>query len=162
MKINLRTIFCLWWISGLVIKSSVIWVFNLTISGRSLAVTAVCNGDETIIVYYLEFPQAWLKSLFFFLRRTPQLKCCNLLNATFAKNPTMTTRNESKALSQDVKTVQCHIISGTILLSEVSSACTENNKAKTSFDHYKAMFGLIMSKTIAGKNNMLALMLSKK
>ncbi|KAL7320843.1 hypothetical protein PS15m_000690 [Mucor circinelloides] len=31
-----------------------------------------------------------------------------------------------------------------ILLSEVSSAFAENNKARTSFDHYKAMFGLLM------------------
>ena len=39
-----------------------------------------------------------------------------------------------------------------ILLSEVSSAFTENNKAKTSFDHYKAMFGLLMMlETIARK-----------
>lgn len=39
-----------------------------------------------------------------------------------------------------------------ILLSEVSSAFAENNKAKTSFDHYKAMFGLMMMlKTIAGR-----------
>lgn len=39
-----------------------------------------------------------------------------------------------------------------ILLSEVSSAFTENNKAKSSFDHYKAMFGLLMMlKTIARK-----------
>lgn len=40
-----------------------------------------------------------------------------------------------------------------ILLSEVSSAFAENNKAKTSFDHYKAMFGLLMMlKTIARRH----------
>ncbi|KAG0166616.1 hypothetical protein DFQ30_006977 [Apophysomyces sp. BC1015] len=38
-----------------------------------------------------------------------------------------------------------------VLLSEVSSAFAENNKAKTSFDHYKAMFGLlVMLRTLAG------------
>ncbi|GAA5808669.1 hypothetical protein MFLAVUS_002062 [Mucor flavus] len=37
-----------------------------------------------------------------------------------------------------------------ILLSEVSSAFAENNKAETSFSHYKALFGLLMMlKTIA-------------
>ncbi|KAG2201989.1 hypothetical protein INT47_000528 [Mucor saturninus] len=38
------------------------------------------------------------------------------------------------------------------LLSEVSSAFVENNKAKASFDHYKAMLGLLMIlKTFAKK-----------
>ncbi|KAI8363893.1 hypothetical protein BD560DRAFT_333803, partial [Blakeslea trispora] len=37
-----------------------------------------------------------------------------------------------------------------ILLSEVSSSYSENSKGKTSFDHYKAMFGLlVMIRTIA-------------
>lgn len=39
-----------------------------------------------------------------------------------------------------------------VLLSEVSSAFGENNRAKTSFDHYKAMFGLLMMlRTLARK-----------
>ncbi|KAI7851335.1 hypothetical protein BDC45DRAFT_538414 [Circinella umbellata] len=38
-----------------------------------------------------------------------------------------------------------------ILLSEVSSSFDENSKGKTSFDHHKAMFGLLtMVRTIAG------------
>ncbi|CAO3685352.1 unnamed protein product [Rhizopus stolonifer] len=49
-------------------------------------------------------------------------------------------------------TILFNRISTEILLSEVSSAFAENNKAKTSFDHYKAMFGLLMMlKTIARK-----------
>ncbi|KAI9278956.1 hypothetical protein BDA99DRAFT_428601 [Phascolomyces articulosus] len=37
-----------------------------------------------------------------------------------------------------------------VLLSEVSSSFDENAKGKTSFDHFKAMFGLlVMLKTIA-------------
>ncbi|RCH87068.1 hypothetical protein CU098_003652, partial [Rhizopus stolonifer] len=47
-------------------------------------------------------------------------------------------------------TILFNRISTEILLSEVSSAFAENSKAKTSFDHYKAMFGLLMMlKTIA-------------
>ncbi|GAA5811080.1 hypothetical protein MFLAVUS_004509 [Mucor flavus] len=49
-------------------------------------------------------------------------------------------------------TILFNRISTEILLSEVSSAFAENSKAKTSFDHYKAMFGLLMMlKTIARK-----------
>ncbi|KAI7895928.1 uncharacterized protein EV154DRAFT_558990 [Mucor mucedo] len=46
------------------------------------------------------------------------------------------------------------------LLSEVSSGFAENNKAKASFDHHKAMFGLLMMlKTFAKSINILALIL---
>ncbi|KAG0769223.1 hypothetical protein G6F62_005472 [Rhizopus arrhizus] len=41
-------------------------------------------------------------------------------------------------------TILYNSIATEVLLSEVSSAFAENNKGKTSFDHYKAMFGLLM------------------
>ncbi|KAI7894197.1 uncharacterized protein EV154DRAFT_499618 [Mucor mucedo] len=49
-------------------------------------------------------------------------------------------------------TILFNSIGTEILLSEVSSAFGENDKAKTSFDHYKAMFGLLMMiRTLARK-----------
>ncbi|CEP14153.1 hypothetical protein [Parasitella parasitica] len=49
-------------------------------------------------------------------------------------------------------TILCNNIATEVLLSEVSSAFAENDKGKTSFDHYKAMFGLLMMlRTLARK-----------
>lgn len=41
-------------------------------------------------------------------------------------------------------TILCNSIATEVLLSEVSSAFAESDKGKTSFDHHKAMFGLLM------------------
>ncbi|KAI8888099.1 hypothetical protein K501DRAFT_173926 [Backusella circina FSU 941] len=49
-------------------------------------------------------------------------------------------------------TILCNSIATEVLLSEVSSAFDESDKGKTSFDHYKAMFGLLMMlRTLARK-----------